>query len=241
MYSDDGTNWTFFPEIIHYDGPALGTNFLQWGERYLLMNWGYGYCEPDHRLTPGGPNLMIYETPADLARQSGRRKEDGSCENTMNLIEAEPGCGYTVDADSGKGPLEGKHIVEGDTLYHFCVAWNDSAPSSELTWGKNWENGQIDLWKAYIPDGAMPVSVERQRHAVTGTGTSARPIRVRIRTGMSPPDDRFTLYTAQGRKIGGAFPSPGTGGSSVATAVPATQGGVTHSLSLFYRPDGGLG
>ena len=217
MYSNDGIDWTFFPHIIHHDNNPLGTNFLKWGETYLLMNWGYGYCSK--RLVPGGPNMLIYETPADLAQQRGSCVRDPSgewryiCENTMELFEAEPGCGYTIDADSGKGPLEGKHIIEGDTLYHFCVAWNDSAPSEELGWGKNWENGQIALWKAPVPGGSVAVgpsgtqTISMPHAAARAAGLSVRVNDGRLsgRSGRGAP----ARYSLRGREIGTARETPG--------------------------------
>lgn len=207
MYSNDGIEWTLFPDPIHYDYFPLGSNFLQWGEnRFLLMNWGYGYCS--RQLVPGGPNVMIYETDSDLALHRG--SYDGTtCHNTMELLEAEPGCGYTIDADSGRGPLEGKHIVEGDTLYHFCVAWNDSAPTEKLNWGKNWENGQIALWKAYIPDDAMPGRTvgttpepSSRRPAPTSPGTAPA---LRLNIGLPPVTEtgrKETVFTLRGRSLG---------------------------------------
>lgn len=210
MYSNDGIDWTFFPHIIHHDNYPLGTNFLKWGDTYLLMNWGYGYCSK--RLVPGGPNMLIYETPADLAQQRGSCVRDPGgewryiCENTMELIEAEPGCGYTIDADSGKGPLEGKHIIEGDTLYHFCVAWNDSAPSEELGWGKNWENGQIALWKAPVPGSSVAVGpsasepTKRPLHAGSAAGLAVRLCDRQVSglTGRGAP----AIYSLRGKLIG---------------------------------------
>lgn len=217
MYSDDGIDWTFHPEPIHHDGPNLGSNFLQWGDTYLLMQWGEGFCVRGFRLIPGGPKVLIYETPADLAHQQGTKTEDDdgypTCTNTMPLIEAEPGCGYTIDGEDesggGRGPFEGKHVIEGDTLYHFGMAWNDSCPEC---WGGNWCCGQVALWKAPIPEGAMPVSVERRRHRAAGIVQTTAPLSVWMYVGTPAdmavkPNETVSLFTLRGRKMGSSIPT----------------------------------
>jgi len=184
------------------------------------MQWGKGFCAWGHQLTPGGPRVLIYETPADLALQHGTtaKDDDGkpTCTNTMPLIEAEPGCGYTIDGEDesggGRGPFEGKHIVVGDTLYHFGMAWNDSCPDC---WGGSWCCGQVALWKAPIPEGAMPDAVGSRPMVSRHGAESVAEVSVWLTTGSAPSvlepgrGEALYLFTPRGRKIGAVRPEEG--------------------------------
>ena len=154
--------------------------------------------------------------------QLGTRSDAGNgkfiCENTMTLIEAEPGCGYSIDADSGRGPYEGQHIIEGDTLYHFGPAWNDSIPTHDAVTiegnrtdgsynAKKWAGGQIGLWKAPVPNGVVAArdraltapAVPHEQHGtvtrlVVGNGTSLMHGLAKNRT--------IAVYEPRGRLLG---------------------------------------
>ena len=221
MYSDNGVDWTFHPEPVHNDGFPMGTNFMKWGDVYLMFNWGHRSCSKLYQV--GGPNILIWETDADLAEQTGSASwanswPVGECENTMKLIEAEPGCGYTIDADSGRGPYEGQHIIEEDTLYHFGPAWNDSMPNNGAVNeegqptthaynGKKWACGQIGLWKAPVPGGvvktqgrvlqAVPLS-----QAKPGSATCIVLRDDMLHSVTIPGNRTVPVYTARGQLLG---------------------------------------
>ena len=212
MYSDNGIDWSIHPEPILCDGNAMGTNFMKWGDSYLLMNWGSKLF--DYSYNVGGPYCLIWKTDPDLASMTAVQTSERRADNSMTLIEAEPGCGYTIDADSGRGPYEGQHLIEGDTLYHFSSAWTDSGPTGKCYNGKAWGCGLVGLWKAPVPEGAVSAeSVPTTRNPAGRTRETSRSVSHRAvvvqpgrgiggKARLSSEIRRVTVYSPHGRRLG---------------------------------------